>query len=136
VKNPHTLVVVALLSIGLSCSSDGPRRCMGDFVQLASSCQAAFDGTEEGLPACPAGSIEQQVWHCHDLIVLAQNHEAGSEVCYYDAVSRTLVGVTVVGDAGAYCDGTSATIEAGRVDNSCSANAPEFSRDCAANGGS
>jgi len=81
-------------------------------------------------------TIEQQVWHCHDLIVLAQNHEAGSEVCYYDAVSRTLVGVTVVGDAGAYCDGTSATIEAGRVDNSCSANAPEFSRDCAANGGS
>lgn len=124
-------ILVASCSSGSSLAPDGGR-CTGDLTTVGHACAATFDGTEAGLPACPAGIGQraQTAWRCQDLIILQYSYALDAQVCYYDATSHALVGAGHDTDTPAYCGGSSATIEAGRTNGMCRENAPLFTRDC------
>src|SRR5688572_19234868 len=120
----------ALQPDGGGLASDGGK-CVGDLATVGAWCPAMFDGSEANLPQCRDGVVAQQaVWLCQDLIILMDSYGLGANVCYYDATSHALVGAEQHADYGAYCGGTSLTMEAGRTNPMCRENAPTTQRSC------
>ena len=108
-------------------------KCVGDLATVGLSCPPTFDGTEANLPECRGFSgtgAQQVVWHCQDLIILADSFGLGGDICYYDATSHGLVGAEQFTDTPDYCGQTSFKIEAGRTNTMCRENAPTLQRPC------
>jgi hypothetical protein len=134
-------LIAAGLGLGLvACSGGAPglvNTCNheGELATVGEHCPATYDGTEANVPMCPTAFVgfpvyDRVVWQCQDLSVLQFWSGFGALVCYYDTVSRALVGAEIHGDTS--CDGTLRGIEAGRINSMCRENAPLFSGKCAA----
>jgi len=111
-----------LLLLGLAGAAAGAcasTKCEGDLDVVGAGCQASFDGTEAGLPACTASGVAQSAQRCGDLFALSHSDYAGI-TCYYDVSSHELVGARELADAAVLC-GDSTTKDAGRTPSgSCS----------------
>ena len=70
------------------------------------------------------------VWHCQDLIILADSYVLGGDVCYYDATSHALVGAEQGYRHPRLLRSDDLKIEAGRTNTMCRENAPTLQRSC------
>jgi len=105
-----------LVSAGAAGDSAGP--CLGDLTELGKDCLASFDGTAAGLPPCDAllpVANSYWIYSCDDTISYELGSGFSSLICAYAPSSHALVGVLEGSDTTSYCNGTSFTIQAGKV---------------------
>jgi hypothetical protein len=128
------LTVCAWLAVVLLAGGCGKSKCEGTLQEMGAGCQASFDGTLAGFPACPAvGGMTQEAWRCDDLLVLS-NSGYGGLSCYYDATSHALVGAYAWNDTPSFC-GDSFNKSAGRTPpTSCAGTVDRVERSCPVGG--
>jgi hypothetical protein len=115
------LLALALCLVGLASTSCGSnaaggvdeRSCQGD---VGADCPATFDDVLAATWSCQSGEvISAGECMAGGPLTLNRNWGVYQTNCFYDPVSRKLVGANVVNDTPAYCNNTSASMSEGNV---------------------
>jgi len=105
--------LASLSSVSCDSDTDSAATCQGD---VGKDCPATYDDALTGSLTCES-SENISAGHCMTDGPLTLNRNWGTHQsnCFYDSMTRKLIGANVANDTKTYCNGTSETMSSGTV---------------------